>query len=79
MCGPGLHLGVMNDEVLGQLGKALAGRYSISREAPIVLVLEPRIRAAVLLVAGLKFQSMQPEVDPLSGTGSTGSTGTWES
>jgi serine/threonine protein kinase/dienelactone hydrolase len=45
---------------LGLLGFSWGGR-----QAPILLTIEPQIRAAVLVVAGLKFQTMLPEVDPL--------------
>jgi hypothetical protein len=37
-----------------------------SAVAPIMIAIEPRIKAAVLVVAGLDFLATQPEVDPLN-------------
>jgi len=37
-----------------------------SAVAPIMIAIEPRIKAAVLVVGGLNFLATQPEVDPLN-------------
>ena len=46
---------------LGFFGISWGGRL-----APVVLALEPRLKAAVLTVAGLRHQNAQPEADPFN-------------
>jgi len=51
----------MSTDDLGYYGVSWGGRMG-----PLVLAVEPRIKAAVLNVAGLKFQRALPEADPFN-------------
>ena len=51
----------MSTDDLGYYGVSWGGRMG-----PLMLAVEPRIKAAVLNVAGLKFQRALPEADPFN-------------
>jgi formylglycine-generating enzyme required for sulfatase activity/dienelactone hydrolase len=51
----------MDTSRIGYFGFSMGANYG-----PIMLATEPRIKAAVLVVAGLEMQRMRPEVDPLN-------------
>ena len=54
-------------ETRSDIDKDRLGFFGISwggRMAPVMLALEPRVKAAVVTVAGLRHQTVQPEADP---------------